>query len=116
MRAPQYRRVTERASAGDDRLNLDDLAEVQKAVTEAMTALKAAMDGQGPAERERLLWNVGFARGRLSRIYDRISRGGDDAAPPSYICPGCGAVSYNLNDLANRYCGRCHQFGDDDAP
>ena len=100
-------------SADDDRLNLDDLAEVQKAVTDAMTALRAAMDGQGPAERERLMWNVGFARGRLSRITDRISR--EPEAPPSYICPGCGAVSYNPRDIESRYCGRCHQFGDDDA-
>lgn len=35
---------------------------------------------------------------------------------PSFTCPRCGAVSYNPNDIANRYCGRCHVFVDDAAP
>ncbi len=30
--------------------------------------------------------------------------------PPSYRCPTCGRVSYNPSDLANLYCGACHQF------
>jgi ribosomal protein S27AE len=25
-------------------------------------------------------------------------------------CPRCGAVSYSPRDVAERYCGRCHQF------
>jgi rubrerythrin len=29
-----------------------------------------------------------------------------------FICPICGAVSYNLNDLLHRYCGHCHRFVD----
>lgn len=33
-------------------------------------------------------------------------------APPSYVCPKCRARSYNPNDIANRYCGRCHTFED----
>ena len=28
----------------------------------------------------------------------------------SYACPRCGAVSYNPNDVANKYCGQCHLF------
>lgn len=31
----------------------------------------------------------------------------------SFTCPRCGAVSYNPNDAANRYCGRCHVFVED---
>jgi hypothetical protein len=31
----------------------------------------------------------------------------------SFTCPLCKAVSYNLNDIVNRYCGRCHVFVDD---
>jgi len=27
-------------------------------------------------------------------------------------CPKCGRVSYNINDLIYRYCGRCKQFHD----
>lgn len=28
------------------------------------------------------------------------------------VCPQCESVSYNPNDIAQRYCGRCHQFHD----
>ena len=31
----------------------------------------------------------------------------------NFTCPLCGAVSYNSNDISNRYCGRCHRFVDD---
>lgn len=31
---------------------------------------------------------------------------------PTYTCPHCGAVSYNLGDIVNRYCGRCHRYYD----
>jgi transcription elongation factor Elf1 len=30
--------------------------------------------------------------------------------PASFVCPRCGAESFNANDVANRYCGRCHVF------
>ena len=33
-----------------------------------------------------------------------------DTTLPSYRCPRCGRVSYHPQDLANRYCGFCHQF------
>ena len=34
--------------------------------------------------------------------------------PPSkFVCPFCRAVSYNPNDIRERYCGRCHVFVDD---
>lgn len=29
---------------------------------------------------------------------------------PSIICLSCGMQSYNLNDIENRYCGKCHKF------
>jgi hypothetical protein len=32
-----------------------------------------------------------------------------------FTCPRCGIVSHNPNDAANRYCGRCHVFFDDEA-
>jgi hypothetical protein len=28
----------------------------------------------------------------------------------------CGFLSYSLNDIAQRYCGRCHVFHDDVTP
>jgi hypothetical protein len=29
---------------------------------------------------------------------------------PRYACPQCGCISYNRNDVVNRYCGNCHVF------
>lgn len=26
-------------------------------------------------------------------------------------CLGCGMISYNENDIRERYCGNCHKFG-----
>ncbi len=33
----------------------------------------------------------------------------DGAGGRAIRCRGCGLVSYNPNDVANRYCGNCHQ-------
>ena len=32
---------------------------------------------------------------------------------PSITCPVCRMVSYNPNDVRERYCGHCHQFHDE---
>lgn len=41
---------------------------------------------------------------------------GDDAAQratrPSITCPRCGFTSYHPRDIAERYCGMCHEFRD----
>lgn len=29
---------------------------------------------------------------------------------PHIRCPKCGMVSYNPNDIRERYCGNCHAF------
>ena len=34
----------------------------------------------------------------------------DEAIRPSFTCPVCRMTSFNLNDVANRYCGNCHAF------
>ena len=38
--------------------------------------------------------------------------------PPlnTITCPKCGAVSHNPRDVAERYCGRCHEFIGDLVP
>lgn len=33
-----------------------------------------------------------------------------EQGPPAFSCPDCRMVSYNPNDIANRYCGNCHAF------
>jgi hypothetical protein len=32
---------------------------------------------------------------------------------PYIVCPKCGKVSHNANDVQQRYCGACHAFHDD---
>jgi hypothetical protein len=40
-----------------------------------------------------------------------VGIGHADPSPPArYECPKCGAVSYNRNDMIERYCVRCHEF------
>ena len=29
---------------------------------------------------------------------------------PSFVCPRCGAESFNPNDIRERYCSRCHVY------
>lgn len=33
-----------------------------------------------------------------------------EAEPPSITCPECQMTSYNPNDIATGYCGKCHKF------
>jgi hypothetical protein len=30
--------------------------------------------------------------------------------PKSFVCPDCNSESFNPNDIAQGYCGRCHSF------
>jgi hypothetical protein len=32
------------------------------------------------------------------------------------LCLVCMRLSHNPNDVANRYCGKCHRFHDDPTP
>lgn len=34
---------------------------------------------------------------------------------PSIVCPRCWKKSWNRNDIAERYCGACHQFHDEEG-
>ena len=34
--------------------------------------------------------------------------------PVSITCPRCWWTSHNLHDIAERYCGACHRFHDDE--
>ena len=61
-----------RARAQDDKQSLDDLHQIERAVIEARHALTRAMVGHGQRERESFIFNIGFAKGRLQRIAERI--------------------------------------------
>jgi hypothetical protein len=64
----------------DDWQNLADLKEVEAALIEAHQALTRAMAGRGgTGERERFVFKVGFAGGRLSRVCSRIYGAGATA-------------------------------------
>jgi hypothetical protein len=56
----------------DDKQNLDDLREVERALMEARHALTKAMVGQDLHHRAAFLFHLGFARGRLSLVCDRV--------------------------------------------
>jgi hypothetical protein len=64
-----------------DQANLDDLKDAEEALIEARQALARAMAGLGGGreEREKFIFKVGFARGRLSRITSRIYEAGETA-------------------------------------
>jgi hypothetical protein len=38
------------------------------------------------------------------------------ALPPSILCPHCKLISYQPEDVANRYCGHCHVFHEATPP
>ena len=69
------------ARSQDDKVNLDDLKEIEEALIKAHQALARAMAGLGQHERELFIFQIGWARGRLTRISERIYRGGDPAPP-----------------------------------
>jgi hypothetical protein len=56
----------------DDQQNLDDLKDIERAMIEARHALIKAMVGQDQREREAFVFHLGFARGRLMRVCDRV--------------------------------------------
>jgi hypothetical protein len=59
--------MTPHAQAEDDDLNLFDLGEAIEALESARDALRKGQDA-----REKFIFDVGFARGRLARVSDRI--------------------------------------------
>jgi hypothetical protein len=60
------------SQADDDMLNLN-----LNDIGDAVEALTAARAGGGPGERERFIFQIGYARGRLLRVSDRIYQGGE---------------------------------------
>jgi hypothetical protein len=65
-----------------DQQNLADLKDVAQAVEHALAALKSAMVGGPPGNREAFIFQVGYARGRLSRISSRIYQAGEFGEEP----------------------------------
>ena len=60
-----------------DKRNLADLREIRATLEMAEEALRKAMEGQGQGQREMFIFHVGWARGRLSRVSERIFRPGE---------------------------------------
>jgi hypothetical protein len=61
----------------DDEANLEDLKEIEAALLLAHQAVARGLAGRGrEGDRETFVYHVGFARGRLSRVSDRIYQGG----------------------------------------
>jgi hypothetical protein len=66
----------------DDQQSIIDINHVIAALEIALEALRKATEGQGGGQREQFVFQIGFARGRLSRVSERIYRPetGDDQA------------------------------------
>ena len=57
--------------------------------------IRAILDGLTDAQLDAI---AGLVATLVQSELDRPSR---------YVCPSCGAVSHNPNDLKHRYCARC---------
>jgi hypothetical protein len=64
------------AKKSADEASLDELREVRDALAEAIESLKTAMRGAHPSVREKYVYKLGFAYGRLRRIIERDQGGG----------------------------------------
>jgi hypothetical protein len=53
-----------------------------------------------------------FEKGPDDRTVNALLDQVEGKEPPSIACPRCGRVSYNMNDVVQRYCGACHEFHD----
>jgi len=56
---------------------------------------------------------LGADRIRYQLVYSATRDGQVSPTPVGIRCLRCGRVSYNLNDVRERYCGACHRFHDD---
>lgn len=77
-------------------------APIWDAVVRGSTMLNRLEADQGDAARskEHAMLNA------LSLGFTALQR----SNRPIFECPTCHSVSYNPYDIANRYCGRCHEF------
>jgi hypothetical protein len=66
-----------KADKGVAEANLDDVREARDALADAVEALKGAMRHGQPSSRETFLFKLGFARGRLLRVTQRIASAGE---------------------------------------
>lgn len=65
-----------------------------------------------PVAIQRLLDEVRMAKEGLPHCaFDRAHNRHNRSGLVEHIqCPKCGLTSYDPNDIAQRYCGACHQF------
>lgn len=85
--------------------------------TSELLALQAAhqLDAAAATRPE----SIAFGGGRLALIAAVLSKRGirpDHERLASISCPFCQRVSYNPNDIAQKYCGACHRFHDGRQP
>lgn len=69
-------------------------------------------DRGAPEGDQTVLTMATLDRARQHHHNQRAARQASDI--PSFLCPRCGARSFNAHDIQHRYCGRCHVFVDDE--
>lgn len=87
------------------KLALREQQEQQQAKPLDISGIPAAVP-----DEEGLTWRPGEYLG-ISREQPVLS-----GPQPSITCPFCGFLSYNPNDITQRYCGACHKFQEPERP
>jgi hypothetical protein len=76
----------------------------QQDVIQTLLAVITAEDPAALSSKELQIRHATFIGDGLINKLQR------EAAPPSFECPDCHRVSFNANDIEQRYCGACHAF------
>lgn len=64
-------------------------------------------------EQQRLLKEAWEYEQAYARDMGTVLTYDIDLNAPSITCKICGCTSFNVEDVARHYCGRCHVFHDD---
>jgi ribosomal protein S27AE len=74
----------------------------------------AVRDSRGGFIAKALPLTIDYGAGTVISLFGDPYEIEVAAEQPFYIvCPKCGMVSHNPNDVRERYCGNCHAFHDD---
>ena len=84
----------------------DDLVTYVREQAKARGVILLVIDGERGSG-----FSVQVVGDDLTRVLPRLLREvANGIEGDSFTCPQCGRVSHHPQDVANRYCGACHQF------
>jgi hypothetical protein len=86
------------------------LLEVQHDAIDRLFALLCIRDKTFLPSQSGAIWDAFVAGSRGIQLLKAETLAAAQAPQPSFECPRCHRVSFNANDIENRYCGACHTF------